>query len=68
MTYLQACCCSLEECKRTGCIRQRGALSPFAPVARPGLYAALPNVGCICPPRSEETCQRKNCGRKDRTP
>lgn len=22
-------------------------------------------VGCVCPPGSEQTCQRSNCGRRD---
>lgn len=27
-------------------------------------FADLPAKGCICPPGSEKTCQRWDCGRK----
>lgn len=67
--YWTACCCSLAECRQNGCIRQRGIPAPVGP-SQVGLGFTFPfqSIGCICPPRSEETCQRKDCGRKDMTP
>ncbi len=39
------------------------------PTQRPGNVTypqwTPPPKGCVCPPTSEQTCQRKDCGRKD---
>ena len=52
MTALFNCACALPECLLHGCIRARQT-SPVT-VTR----------GCICPPGSEATCQRWDCGRR----
>ena len=38
---------------------------PDYPRLEPGMWAHTPvPKGCICPPASEKTCQRIDCGRK----
>ena len=36
----------------------------YQPYSYPGWTIPEPK-GCICPPGSEKTCQRKDCGRKE---
>jgi hypothetical protein len=45
----------------TGCTGA-GRYSQGAPWA----LGAPPTKGCICPPGAEATCQRSDCGRKDK--
>lgn len=53
------CCCSSPDCLANGCRQLREA-------ARNSIYqVAPPPKGCICPPGSEATCQRGDCGRKN---
>ena len=45
-------------------------VGPFYPPTGPSIPVGLPLTvtppkGCICPPRSEETCRRSDCGRRD---
>ena len=47
---MTACACALPDCLQNGCIRHR--------------QAAVTLRGCICPPTSEITCKRWDCGRR----
>jgi hypothetical protein len=48
---IYACACTLPDCLLNGCVRNR--------------QAAAPPRGCICPPTSENTCKRWDCGRRN---
>jgi hypothetical protein len=70
MSYFKVC----AMCSPSGYCTGRCAL-PVTPPAyapnrdpnRPGQAVAgwITPKGCICPPGSEATCQRKDCGRKE---
>ncbi|WP_332116111.1 hypothetical protein [Azorhizobium caulinodans] len=78
MSYT-TCQCSDPDCVQNGCKLTRGInAQPFYPARQPPsrfptTTPSLPTVwrsepaqkGCICPPTSEQTCQRSDCGRKD---
>jgi hypothetical protein len=58
-------------CGRYGHCTGRCAFPAIHPTyAPPGQAVAgwITPKGCICPPGSEATCQRKDCGRKEPTP
>ncbi len=50
------CMCSDPWCRVNGCRSYRQMMQPT--------YAA-PTKGCVCPPGSEATCKRSDCGRRD---
>lgn len=54
--------CEDDFCNRTGLCRMEGELQKQEQV-RPWLLPPPPK-GCICPPTSEQTCLRKDCGRR----
>jgi hypothetical protein len=74
MSYIKMCRYCDDEGYCTGSCR-RFSGPPYAPNYRPEVpigapsfpYPSIPPIpkGCICPPGSETTCQRKDCGRKD---
>jgi hypothetical protein len=47
-----------------GCTYTCAHLRPVLP-PQPQFWPATPPKGCICPPGSEQTCLRHDCGRKD---
>lgn len=51
-------------CRR--CWQSTGGCNGACQMPSPPMGSAvtLPK-GCICPPASEKTCQRKDCGRRD---
>jgi hypothetical protein len=61
------CACSSEDCRRYGCKTFRDRQWPYHDPNRvypPTVMLPLPVKGCICPPTAEQTCLRKDCGRK----
>ena len=58
--YAPTCCCSDPDCRLHGCKAMRQNYT------MPSLWS-IPHapVGCVCPPTSEQTCQRPNCPRRD---
>ena len=60
---VNACNCYMPRpggCPACNPIQPVARPDPFAPVVRPSPWV----IGCICPPTSEATCQRPDCGRK----
>lgn len=62
------CMCSDPDCRINGCKLAKQARENEQPQIKAPyvVYSAEPlPKGCICPPGSEATCQRSDCGRKD---
>ncbi len=55
------CMCSDPECRINGCRTLRLMTRQTYEHPQGGI---MPK-GCVCPPGSEQTCQRSDCGRKD---
>lgn len=49
-----------QTCSRSPCTRNMPSWARGIGAA----YMAPPPKGCICPPTSEQTCERPDCGRK----
>ena len=58
--YASTCMCSDPDCRLHGCKQMRSHPIIQSPWAIPPEL-----VGCICPPTSEQTCQRTNCPRQN---
>jgi hypothetical protein len=72
MSYVNLCPTCTRDGRCTGICALPGTPPTYAPNRdpnRPGQAVAgwITPKGCICPPGSEATCQRKDCGRKEPT-
>lgn len=59
------CPCKMRGVERRGgrWVEPERDLGPIEPEA-PGIWPSPSPIGCICPPTSEQTCQRPTCPRR----